>query len=201
MEALSACAGLIAVGAITPGPNNLAVLRIAVGRGVQSALPAIAAVVLGGLAMLALARIGIATLIDSSSWLRSVIAVCGATYLVWLGFTLVWRSFQPVAAQSERGAPEGVLAMFVFQFCNPKSWTLVLTVSAAAPSSGDGMGALATAMLFVLFLAIPSAALRAWAASGRFIAPLLREVTVRARFERAMGLLLAASALALLAHQ
>lgn len=204
MEALIACASLIALGAITPGPNNFAVLQIAVAKGVHSALPAMAGIVLGGLAMLALGQVGLAALIDSYPWLRSAIAVCGGAYLVWLGLALVWRSFQPspVSARPERGVPDGLLALFVFQFTNPKSWTLVLTVSAAASSAADEVGTFATtAMLFALFVTIPSVALIAWAASGRLIAPLLREAVARARFERAMGLLLAASAIALLSHQ
>lgn len=204
MEALIACASLIAVGAITPGPNNLAVLRIAVAHGVHSALPAMAGIVAGGIAMLGLGQVGLAALIETYSWVRTVIAVCGGTYLAWFGLALVWRSFQPTPASSgsERGAPDGVLALFVFQFTNPKSWTLALTVSAAVPSAAGGAGRFATtAMLFALFVAIPSACLIAWAAFGRLAAPLLRDAVARARFDRAMGVLLAASAIALLRHQ
>lgn len=200
MEPLIACASLIALGAITPGPNNFAVVQIAVTEGVRSAIPAMAGIVLGGLAMLALGQVGLAALIDSHAWTRTAIAVVGGAYLVWLGLALVWRSFQP-SAQPERGAPDGLLALFVFQFTNPKSWTLVLTVSAAASSATDGVGRFAaTATLFALFLTIPSIALIAWAALGHFIAPLLQESVARARFDRAMGLLLAASALALLGN-
>lgn len=200
MEALIACASLIALGAITPGPNNFAVLRIAVAQGVRPAIPAMAGIVLGGLAMLALGQLGLAAFIDSYPWLRRAIAVVGGAYLVWLGVALVVRSFRPCVASAgpERGAPDGLVALFVFQFTNPKSWTLVLTVSAAA----SGVASFAsTAMLFALFLAIPSAALAAWAFGGRLIAPLLRNSVARARFDRAMGVLLAASALALLTQQ
>lgn len=193
MEALIAGAALIAVAAITPGPNNLAVLRIAVAHGMQAAFPAIVGIVLGGLVMLGLAQLGLAALVDAHPWIPSVIAVCGGAYLAWLGLTLVWRGLQraPDAARSESGVPDGVLAMFVFQFTNPKSWTLVLTVSAAMPA----------AMLFALFVAIPLVCLIAWAAFGRFAARLLKDAVARARFDCAMGLALAASAIALLSNQ
>ena len=195
METLIACAGLIALGAITPGPNNLAVLRIAVAKGMAAALPATAGIVLGGLTMLALGQMGLAALIETHPWLRHAIAVCGGTYLAWLGLVLVWRSFQPGRAMdSDASVPDGALALFAFQFTNPKAWALVLTVSAAAPEAG---GDTATMLLFALFLAIPSICLIAWAAFGRLIAPLLSNALARARFDRAMGALLAASALVL----
>ena len=57
MQALIASATLVFAAAITPGPNNFLVLRIALENGVRAALPAIAGVVLGGLAMLALAQL------------------------------------------------------------------------------------------------------------------------------------------------
>lgn len=200
MESLIASASLIAVGAITPGPNNLVVLRIAVARGVLSALPAIAGIVLGGLAMLGLGQVGLAALIEPHSWVRRAITVCGGVYLALLGLALMRHSLEhaPVSVHPEPAVPNRALALFVFQFTNPKSWTLVLTVGAAS-SAADGAETFATtAMLFALFVAIPSTCLIAWAAFGRLAAPLLRDAVARARFDRAMGVLLTASAIALL---
>ncbi|HEY0685093.1 MAG TPA: LysE family translocator [Steroidobacter sp.] len=200
MEALIAGASLIAVAAITPGPNNLAVLRITVAHGMPAAFPAMAGIVLGGLAMLGMTQLGLAALVEEHSWVRSAIAVCGGTYLAWLGLTLVWRGLQraPDAGRPEKVVPDGALAMFVFQFTNPKSWTLALTVSAAMPAADDAGRFATTAMLFALFVAIPSACLIAWAAFGRLAARMLKDAAARARFDCAMGVALAASAIALL---
>ena len=204
MEALIACAGLIFVAAITPGPNNFAVLRIAVARGLHATLPAVGGILVGSIAMLALGQMGLAALSAAHSEVRIGVVVCGAAYLVWLGLALVWHSFStaPTSARSERNAPDGALALFAFQFANPKSWTLALTVSTAIPPADEGAGWYATtAALIALFIAIPFVCLIAWAAFGRLVAPMLRNARARARFDRAMGAVLAASALALLIQQ
>ncbi len=202
MDVLVACASLIFVAAITPGPNNFAVLRIAVARGLHATLPAMGGILVGGLAMLALGQVGLAALSDAHSKVRIGVAVCGAAYLVWLGLALVWHSFSTTPTSARSDAPDGALALFAFQFANPKSWTLALTVSAAIPPAGDGAGRYATtAALVALFIAIPFVCLIAWAAFGRLVAPILRNARARARFDRAMGVVLAASAVALLIQQ
>jgi len=102
VEALIACASLIFVAAITPGPNNLAVLGIAVAHGVRSALPAMGGIVVGGVAMLGLGQVGLAGLIDAHSWVRGAVAVGGGAYLTWLGLALVWHSFPTTPISADR---------------------------------------------------------------------------------------------------
>ena len=57
MYRLFAVCGLLCVAAITPGPNNLVVLRASSQGGIRAALPAIAGIVLGGLLLLAWRRL------------------------------------------------------------------------------------------------------------------------------------------------
>jgi hypothetical protein len=59
MNALMAVAGFITVAAVTPGPNNLVVMRTAMRAGILGALPAIAGVVVGGIVLLSLATLGL----------------------------------------------------------------------------------------------------------------------------------------------
>ncbi len=58
MEALIGAAGAIAAAALTPGPNNFVVMRTAARGGLAGALSAIAGVVLGSLALLAVVVAG-----------------------------------------------------------------------------------------------------------------------------------------------
>ncbi|MEX2124759.1 MAG: LysE family transporter [Woeseia sp.] len=85
MESLLALAGLIAVGAVTPGPNNFIVLRTAARSGIAGALPAVAGVVLGGLGLLAVAAAGGAVMFSSVPGFREALALGGCLYLAWLG--------------------------------------------------------------------------------------------------------------------
>ena len=59
MSVLMIGAGLLAVASVTPGPNNLLVMRIAARSGFKSAIPAMAGVVAGGLTMWALVMSGV----------------------------------------------------------------------------------------------------------------------------------------------
>jgi threonine/homoserine/homoserine lactone efflux protein len=200
LSVLAADAGLILAAAITPGPNNLVVLRIAAARGLQAAAPAMAGVVMGGLALLALAQAGLGALLDAYAWLRMAIVLSGGAYLAWLGFALVWQSYCAPAefTRREPATADGAVALCVLQFTNPKSWVLVLTVTSATPSGAVGGGQpVEIAMLFAMFAVIPVICLLVWAAFGRAAWLLLRDATARARFDRTMGILLAASAIAL----
>lgn len=202
MEAVIGAAGLVFVAAVTPGPNNFVVMRAAARAGFAGVLPAIAGVVLGGLALLAIAVAGAGAAFVAEPSLRIVVAVGGCLYLSWLGARLVAGSFgknagydDPDAGKAPSGAPSGAIGLFVFQFLNPKSWAMVLTATSAAQT---GAGILVTfAQLAVLFAVIPTVCLLLWAALGSAISKHLGRPPVRVWFDRAMGLLLVVSAVLL----
>ena len=115
MDALIGVAGLVAVAAITPGPNNLVVMRTAAHSGFMGALPAIAGIVAGGLAMLLLVIAGVGVLFAAEPRLYSLITVGGGVYLCWLGVGLVKDSFADPAghrATPARALPVGAVGRF-----------------------------------------------------------------------------------------
>jgi threonine/homoserine/homoserine lactone efflux protein len=186
---------LLFAATVTPGPNNLLMLRIGLESGLHAVLAPATGVVLGGVAMLLLTWAGIATAFAALPWLRAATAICGAGCVAWLGVRLMCSRGTATRAplSSAGGSARGLLRMFLFQFINPKSWILVLTVTAAA---GNTPVSLAT--LIALFIVIPYGCLALWAGGGSLAASLLRDAKARARFERASGALLALSALLLL---
>lgn len=190
MSPLFAISGLLLVAAITPGPNNLVVMHAAM-PGVRRALPAIAGVLLGGVAMLALVDIGLGTLLIHWPMLRLLTATGGAAYLAWLGWTLAR------AAGNTRGdtpLPSGLAGLFGFQFLNPKAWVMLLTVTAALPAPGPWP---AFAQLAPLFVVISGLCLLIWAVAGHALARHVARSSTRAWIDRALGALLLASALLL----
>lgn len=195
MAGLEAVAAIVAVGAITPGPNNLVVMRAAARGGFPAALPAMAGVVLGSLALLAAAVAGVSALIEAVPHARGVLTLGGCLYLAWLGASLALRG---TAAPEDTGAaplPAGALGLFAFQFLNPKGWVMTLT----AVSAADAGGVLATfGRLLPLFAFIPAVCLGAWCSLGAALTRTWRRPRVRAWFDRGMGGLLVASALLLL---
>jgi threonine/homoserine/homoserine lactone efflux protein len=203
MNTLFATSGLILAAAITPGPNNFLVLKLAGQQNLRSVLMPIGGMVAGGLAMIALAQLGLAVFTSQHTWVREGIVICGALYLIVLGLVLVYRSFRTVSVPTERiqEAPIGALALFVFQFLNPKAWVLVLTISAAASCVGQCDRQWPMVTLLLLFAAISSACLLAWALLGRLAGRLLQRERLRSRFDCAMGLALVACAGSLLFTQ
>ena len=191
-NALIAAAGMLLVAALTPGPNNLAVLRVAASGGASAAWPAIGGVVLGGLAMLGLTVAGFAWTYAQWPFLSTAVAAGGAIYLGWLGFGLLRARTGEVDAPA---LPAGGWGLFGFQFLNPKSWVMVLSIVAAFPQAGMHE---TFAYLAPAFLLIPTACLWLWAMAGLRLAPHLRDPAILGWVDRAMGIALIASALLLL---
>jgi threonine/homoserine/homoserine lactone efflux protein len=193
MDHLIAVTVLLAVAAITPGPNNLVVLRTAGRCGLRGALPAIGGIVAGGLLVLALAMLGAGTLFAAYPSSQRWIGIAGALYLAWLGGLLFVGGLRPAPVDGQpatRALPSGVLGLIGFQFLNPKSWVMVLTALATVHAI-EPHGDLALVLLFVL---IPTPCLLLWASLGAVLARWLARPNVRRSVDAGMGALLLASA-------
>lgn len=191
MTSLFSTGLLLLIAAITPGPNNLVVMRAAAHNGWKAALPTVAGVVAGGLVLLLVVVSGADSVFSKWPWLRGAIEAGGVLYLVWLGARMI------AAAGREAGStalPGGFAGLFGFQFLNPKGWVMVLTVVAALPAADAGQ---ALASLAPLFLCIPTVCLLLWAVVGGAVAPLLTRPLVRQWTDRALGGLLILAALML----
>ncbi len=163
MSDLFTIVSLLGVAAITPGPNNLVVWRAANRAGLRGAMPAIVGVVLGGLLLLAVMALGAGTAFAAHPSLRGWARVAGSLYLAWLGLSLCAAGLAPTrAGAAEPALPAGTPGLIGFQFLNPKSWVMVLTVLAAWPAAGL-RDYLPLAGLFVL---IPGLCLLLWAVLG-----------------------------------
>lgn len=203
MSPLLGVAGVIAAAALTPGPNNLVVLRTAARGGVRKVLPAIAGIVLGSLALLTLAVLGAVAIFAAAPPARLVLASAGSVYLCWLGARLLTGG-PPGNAGSEEAPepgpepalPAGVLGLFVFQFLNPKSWVLVLTATAAAAAQLGGLALFAT--MAALLVSITTASLLLWALLGAAVERRWSAPAHRQRLDRALGALLVVSAVLML---
>lgn len=193
MERLIPLAGLLFTAAITPGPNNLVVLRAASRAGIGGALPAIAGIVLGGLLLLTILALGAGAAFAAHPTWRSWIAATGSLYLAWLGATLLVGGFKSEPTgnlPSAASLPTGMLGLTGFQFLNPKSWVMVLTMLAAVPATGL-RDYLPLAGMFVL---IPAPCLLLWAALGALLARWLTRPAIRRAVDVGMGALLMACA-------
>src|SRR5438876_11589521 len=91
MNVLPGVSGLIFVSAVTPGPNNIAVLRIAGEQGLKATAAAILGVVSGSLALLIVTQAGLDFVAARHEWLRGAITVGGVGYLLYIGASTIFR--------------------------------------------------------------------------------------------------------------
>jgi threonine/homoserine/homoserine lactone efflux protein len=182
---------LLAAGTLSPGPNNFIVMRAAARGGLAAALPAIAAILLGSVVLLALAGSGAGAF---ARWplLRQAIAIGGSLYLLWLGVSLMRTQ---AASDTVPVAPSGALALFAFQLLNPKAWTLALTLVAAqtTPRIFEILQRLAP-----LYVGIAAVSLALWAALGGVLRRTGLRPAQQCWMERAFGASLALGAVLLL---
>lgn len=116
-----ASAALLAI----PGPTVMLVVSYALGRGRASAWATVPGVALGDFTAMTVSLAGAGAVLAVSATLFTVLKLCGAVYLVWLGIAL-WR--QPPGALAITGdprAPREFRRMFwssyVVTALNPKS--------------------------------------------------------------------------------
>lgn len=191
MEDWLAIAGLIFAGSISPGPNNALALRAGFSRNASDAAAVIGGVQFGCLILFVICWGGLTALLQAHPLFAPVLTLAGSTYLAWLGLVLL---------RGTDSSPEAVGRRFGFwsvtwlQFVNPKAWILVVTVTGATA------GALQEwALVVALFITISVPSLLSWTMAGAQLSRWLSRPDQRLWFDRAMGILLIASAITLIA--
>ena len=193
MTSFLAVLTIVFVAAITPGPNNFIVMSASLRGGATAALPAIAGVIAGSIALLVLVWAGAGTLFEMIPEIQSVLRIAGAAYLIWLGFCLVWKANGPGDGVDERTLPATMWGVAGFQFLNPKSWVLVITAIATV---GDTL--VSMVVLALTFVAVMGVCLTIWSLAGQLISRWLVDRHSRRIFDMVMGVLLMGSAAMLL---
>ena len=193
MTSFLAVLTIVFVAAITPGPNNFIVMSASLRGGVTAAVPAIAGVIAGSIALLVLVWAGAGTLFEMFPEIQSVLRIAGAAYLIWLGFCLVWRANGLGDGVDERTLPATTWGVAGFQLLNPKSWVLVITAIATVGGTLVSMVVLA-----LTFVAVMGLCLTVWSVAGQLISRWLVDQRSRRRFDTVMGVLLMGSAAMLL---
>src|SRR2546429_8985654 len=125
---------LLFAAAVTPGPNNLLMLRIGLESGLHAVLAPATGVVLGGVVMLLLSCAGLARAFAVHPGLRAATTICGAGCVMWLGVRLICCSGASAPARMGPRArrPRALPRVVLVSFANPESWDLGLTISPAS---------------------------------------------------------------------
>ncbi|WP_029348976.1 LysE family translocator [Bosea sp. 117] len=176
-------------GAFTPGPNNLISTASGAAFGFRRTLPQIWGVALGFPLMIVAIGFGLGGLFATFPQLHLILKFVGSAYLLYLAWKIATAS-DPEASAIAR--PLTLLEAALFQWVNPKAWTLALGVVPAFTTIGGNL--FAEVMLIALVMgATTFPALSLWAGFGVAMARLLSRPRQRRIVNLVMAALVAAS--------
>src|SRR6185295_10726604 len=88
--AVLSIAGAITIGAVSPGPSFVLVVRTAIARSRRDGLAAALGMGIGGVTFAALALLGLNAVLAQASWAAVGLKLLGAAYLLYLA-VMLWR--------------------------------------------------------------------------------------------------------------
>jgi threonine/homoserine/homoserine lactone efflux protein len=181
------------VAAVTPGPNNIMLAISGVNFGLKRSVPQMAGIQAGVVVIDMAVGLGLGLLFSRYPALRTVLQILGGVYTLWLA----WK----IASAGSLGGgdlphPMTFPASFSFQWVNPKLWTMAFTTMALYVRPGHAFADTSLITLIIFFLNVPSMLI--WAGFGAGLREILTVPAYIRAFNIVMGLILAASVLALL---
>lgn len=194
LASLAALSSFALVSSITPGPNNMMLMASGANFGLRRTVPHALGVGIGFTLMIVLVGIGLMGLFDVFPWLNSVLKVVSIVYLLWLAWKIA-NAAPPDSAKPGTARPMGFVQAMLFQWVNPKAWSMALTAIALyAPDRNFGAVVLVAIVFGIVNL--PSTSL--WAVMGQALSGWLASPTRLRLFNWTMALLLVASMVPLL---
>ena len=193
-DQLLALVTLAVVGSFTPGPNNTIAAVTGANHGFRAAVPHMVGVPLGFSSMLVAGSLGVAALLLAQPWLAAAIRWIGVAYLLWIAWQIA-RPGQTSGQLADRSVarPLSLWQSALFQYANPKAW--MLAAATAGTFMAHGATLPRTAIIVAVFALAALGSLLLWAWLGAALRGWLAVGTRIARFNLAMGALLAATAL------
>ena len=188
-ELLSALMGFALVSSITPGPNNLMLMASGANFGFFRSIPHMLGIGVGFTVMIVLVGLGLIGLFDAFPVSYIVLKVCSVAYLLWLAWKIA--NAAPPKKGEASGDPMTFMQAALFQWVNPKAWSMALTaITAYAP----GQTVQAILIVAAVFGAINLPSVSVWTLMGQQIRRLLNKPRWLRVFNICMAVLLVASA-------
>lgn len=189
------------VASITPGPNNLLLMRSGARFGVARSVPHMAGIQVGFQGLLLLSHLGVGALLLALPVGFTVLRWACFAYLVWLAVAILRdaraeaapaTSAQPAHA-SHAAKPMSFIEGVLFQLINAKAWMMTVTVASAFYGNAEPtLPDLAVAGLVCLSIGAPS--MLVWNIWGAAIEHVLKRPVARRAFNYLMAVLVAATA-------
>lgn len=174
----------------TPGPNNTIVMASGATFGFRRTLPAVLGVNIGFPVMVIAVGLGLGQALQQWPVILDIIRPIGVLYLLYLAWKIATGPTD-VSAKQE-GSPPGFIHLALFQFVNPKAWTMAVGALAAYTGFWNSfvLEVLVIAVVFLIF-GLPCQGL--WALLGSGAGRLIAKSAHMRIFNLVMAALLAAS--------
>jgi threonine/homoserine/homoserine lactone efflux protein len=143
---LSALIWFCFVSSITPGPNNLMLMASGANFGFWRSIPHMLGIGIGFMVMVALVGLGLVQVFDAVPYSYTVLKVISVLYLLYLAYKIATAA--PPEKGQAGGRPMGFIAAALFQWVNPKAWTMALTAITVYNPTQENTGALLVAAIF-----------------------------------------------------
>jgi len=188
-DLLPALAMFALVSSITPGPNNLMLMASGANFGFLRTLPHMLGVGLGFTLMVMLVGIGIVQIFDAFPVTYIALKYISIIYLFYLAYKIATSSIS-LDNNVAKTTPMTFMQAILFQWVNPKAWTMALTaISLYAPSKSI----VAVAIVALIFGLINIPSVSSWVVLGQQIQKVLKSPMHVKTFNMSMALLLVLS--------
>ncbi len=194
-DLLAALAVFAVVSSVTPGPNNLMLMASGINFGLRRTLPHMLGIGIGFTLMIVLIGVGVMQFIEAIPGSGFFIAILSSVYLLFMAWKIATTDTAPVTTNENEGQrrskPFTFLQAALFQWVNPKAWTMALTaISIYAPKSQGWPAVFLVAGIFGI-INLPCTSL--WAFMGAKLSVFLSDPFRRKTFNIIAASLLVAS--------
>jgi threonine/homoserine/homoserine lactone efflux protein len=177
------------VSSITPGPNNLMLMASGANFGFRRTIPHMLGVGIGFTLMIVLVGIGLVQIFDLYPISHQILKVVSVIYLFWLAWKIA-NAAPPEGDVASESTPITFIQAALFQWVNPKAWTIALTaITAYTPN--QTLGSVIWVALVFGIVNLPSVSL--WTVLGEQMARFLTSAARLRAFNWLMAALLVAS--------
>ncbi len=134
------------VSSITPGPNNLMLMASGANFGLWRSIPHMLGIGVGFVVMVILVGLGLVQVFDTFPLAHTILKLLSAAYLLYLAWKIA-HATAPTEGGGE-GRPLTFLQAALFQWVNPKAWSMALTAIALYAPDRSLMAVLLVAAIF-----------------------------------------------------
>lgn len=180
------------VATVTPGPNNIMLTASGANFGYRRTIPHVLGIAFGFTFMCVVVAMGLGAIFERWPALLGVLKIVGSAYLLFLAWK-IYRAgrvhLEPMAADAK---PFSFMQAALFQWVNPKAWTMVLTALAAF-SLPPPLHVWSAAAVVIAYFAVSFPSCSFWALLGQEIVKVLKSDRARMWFNSTLAGLTVAS--------